>query len=120
MRLSTVIELPAFDTGQYDGSDFRMLDGGATLTVKLLETANFSIQFKKVRWHQFTALPNCTPEMIHDAYFRLVEYPDSPAVAKFIREDQMGAIAYAHLSHYRIFLDEIGCHELYAQSATAL
>lgn len=120
MAAITVIEPPEFDTGQYEGCDFLMSGGGASLTLKLAEMENFSIRFGRVRWHQFTALPNCTTEMIQDAYFRLVEYKDSLNVAMFIRGDKSGGTAYAKLNHYRIFLDETGCHEVYAESATAL
>ena len=80
MAATTVIDLPEFDTGRYEGCDFLMSDGCATLTLKLAEIANFSIRFDRFRWHQFTVLPNCTTEMIKDAYFRLVEYKDSPNV----------------------------------------
>nr|WP_315467689.1 hypothetical protein [uncultured Undibacterium sp.] len=120
MAATTVIELPEFDTGLYEGYDFLISSGGALLTLKLAEMENFSIRFDRVRWHQFTALPNCTTEMIQDAYFRLVEYKESPNVGMFIRGDKLGGAAYSKLSHYRIFLDETGCHEVYAESATAL
>lgn len=119
MAVTTVIDLPEFDTGRYEGCDFLMSDGCATLTLKLAEIANFSIRFDRVRWHQFTVLPNCTTEMIQDAYFRLVEYKDSPNVTTFIRSDKSGGTAYSKLHHYRIFLDETGCHEVYAHSAIA-
>jgi hypothetical protein len=58
--------------------------------------------------------------MIQDAYFRHVEYKDSPNVAMFIRGDKFGGTACTKLSHYRIFLAETGCHEVYAESATTL
>ena len=119
IAVTTVIDLPEFDTGQYEGCDFLMADGCATLTLKLAGMANFSIRFDRVRWHQFTALPNCTTEMIQDAYFRLVEYKDSPNLTTFIRSDKSSGTAYSKLYHYRIFLDETGCHEVYAQSAIA-
>jgi len=79
-----------------------------------------SFRFHRVRWHQFTALYNCTPEMVNDGYFRLVEYGDSPAVARFMEQDRASAKAYARLGHYRIFLDETGCHEVFAESVVAL
>jgi len=58
--------------------------------------------------------------MVADAYFRVVEYPNSAAVADFIRQDRASRTAYTTLSHYRIFLDETGCHEVFAESAAAL
>lgn len=120
MQASVVSELPAFDTGQYEDCEFAMSGGGATLTLHVAELPPICFRFSKVRWHQFTALYNCTPEMVSDAYFRLVEYRDSPALKTFISQDRSGAKAYAMLSHYRIFLDETGCHEVFAESVAAL
>lgn len=120
MLASIAIELPSFDTGQYEGCEFVMSGGGATLTLRVAEMQPLRFQFKKVRWHQFTALYNCSPKMVRDAYFRLVEYPNSPAVRAFIAQDRANGKAYAGLNHYRIFLDETGCHEVYAESATAI
>jgi hypothetical protein len=120
MPATVAIELSPFDTGRYEGCELTLADGSAALTLRVAGLAPLSIRFNRVRWHQFTALPNCTPEMVGDAYFRVVEYPDSAAVANFIRQDRAGAKAYAKLSHYRIFLDETGCHEFFAESAAAL
>jgi len=120
MPASVVLDLPSFDTGQYEGCEFAMAAGGATLTLHLAELHPLSFRFSKVRWHQFTALYNCTPEMVSDAYFRIVEYRDSPAVATFIGQDRASTKVYTKLSHYRIFLDETGCHEVFAESVVAL
>jgi hypothetical protein len=120
MPATLFMDLPQFDTGQYESCEFVMSGGGATLTLHLANLSSFSIRFNKVRWHQFTALPNCTPEMIRDAYFRIAEYKDSLAVANFIQKDSSPIKAYGELRHYRIFFDETGCHEVFAESATAL
>ena len=120
MSVSIVLDLPPFDTGQYEGCDFKMFDGEATLTLRVTDMPLLSIRFNKVRWHQFTALYNCTPQMIKDAYFRLVVYRNSSAVATFIEQDSSSCKAYSELNHYRIFLDETGCHEVFAESATTL
>ena len=120
MPASTVFHLPPFDTGQYEDCVFSMSNGGATLTLLVADLPAVSFRFNKVRWHQFTALYNCTPEMVSDAYFRLVEYRESPAIVTFMEQDGAGAMAYAKLSHYRIFLDEAGCHEVFAESVAAL
>ena len=94
--------------------------GNAVLTVHVTDRSPLAIRFSRVRWHQFTALPNCTEEMVGDAYFRVVEYLNSPAVADFIQQDRATCKAYTTLHHYRIFLDETGCHEVFAESAAAL
>jgi hypothetical protein len=111
-----VLELPPFDTGQFEGCELRLAEGNATLTLLVAGSAPFPIRFTRVRWHQFTALPNCAPEMATDAWFRVVEYLASPALADFIRKDGSSTKAYARLGHYRIFLDETGCHEFFAES----
>lgn len=120
MTTELIIELPEFDTGQYEGCEFIMSGGDARLTLLLSELPAFGISFSRARWHQFTALPNCSAEMVESAYFRLVELKDSRALAAFIEGDRATAKVYRELHHYRIFLDETGCHELFAQSAHRL
>jgi hypothetical protein len=120
MPASVVFDLPPFDTGQYESCEFTMSGGLATLTIHVAELPPLSFRFNKVRWHQFTALYNCTPDMVSDAYFRLVEYQGSTAVSTFVEQDQASAKVYSKLSHYRIFLDETGCHEVFAESVAAL
>jgi len=120
MTTEPIIELPEFDTGQYVDCEFIMSGGDARLTVLLSGLPAFKIGFSRVRWHQFTALPNCGAELIEGAYFRLVELRNSSALAEFIEGDTATAKAYRELHHYRIFLDETGCHELFAQSAHRL
>ena len=73
MIASIVTERPAFDTGQYEGCVFEMSGGNATLNLYIAELRPLVYHFGRVRWHQFTALYHCTPEMVGDAYFRLVE-----------------------------------------------
>ena len=120
MPAVVAIELPPFDTGQYEGCDLTLSNGNAVLGVHVTDLAPMAIHFSRVRWHQFTALPNCTEDMVRDAYFRVVEYSDSPAVADFMRQDRASKKAYRTLHHYRIFLDETGSHEVFAESAAPL
>ncbi len=115
MHAVTVHELPPFDSGQYEGSEFLIRGGGASLKIHVAELGTLSLEFSKDRWHQFTALPNCTAEMVQTAYFRVVEVA-SPELRSFIAADSTAAKAYSELHHYRIFLDETGCHEVFAQS----
>jgi len=117
MTTELIIELPQFDTGQYEDCEFIMSGADARLTLHFSELPDFGISFSRVRWHQFTALPNCNAEVIKTAYFRLVEVTPSDALTTFIKQDTEPAKAYRELHHYRIFLDETGCHELFAQSA---
>jgi hypothetical protein len=120
MSTELIIELPEFDTGQYKDCEFVMTGGDAKLTLRFSELPPFGIGFSRARWHQFTAVPNCSVEMIKTAYFQLVELKDSNTLAAFIKADQAARKAYRELHHYRIFLDETGCHELFAQSAYRL
>jgi hypothetical protein len=117
MHVDSVYELPPFDSGQYEGSEFRMTKGNASLHVRVAELGTLVVHFHRVRWHQFTALPNCSAELVRAAYFRLVEV-SSPQVQAFVAADAASAKAYSELHHYRIFLGETGCHELFAQSFT--
>ena len=116
--ISAAHDLPSFDTGQYEGCEFRMQKGDASLSIRVSELGTIELTFHRVRWHQFVALPNCTPEMVSSAYFRLVEIRSSELTA-FVAADRASSKAYSELHHYRIFLDETGCHELFAQSFAA-
>ena len=117
MATKTIIELPKFDTGQYEEFEFQMSLGDASLTLLISEIPAVRMKFSRVRWHEFTALPNCSVEMIQTAYFRLVEITDSDSLKSFVKSDRSTAKAYRELHHYRIFLDESGCHEVFAEAA---
>lgn len=118
MKFEQVAELPKFDTGQYEGCEFSISGGDAKLTIRFAELHPFEIKFYRTRWHQFTALPNCDAELVKSAYFRLVEVIESRALSSFIDDDRAPRRAYKQLHHYRIFLDETGCHEFFAESAS--
>lgn len=118
MRELAVIDLPAFDTGQYEGSDFSMSGGDASLTLRIAEQESFTIYFSRVRWHEFTALPNCNPDQIRSAYFALVDLGSTQRLSLFLASDVLSKSANYSLRHFRIFLDETGCHELLAESAS--
>jgi hypothetical protein len=117
--LKAVVTVPSFDTGEYEGSDFAMSEGDARLTIRAASIPPFSIQFKRVRWHQYTAKYNCTADQVEGCYFSLVEVAPSRALQSFLNHDKASAKAYKALHHFRIFLDEEGCHELFAESASA-
>ena len=87
--------------------------------IRFAELPPFEINFYRARWHQFTALPNCDVELVKNAYFRLVQVIDSRALSSFIDGDRAPRKAYKQLCHYQIFLDETGCHEIFAESASA-
>ncbi|HIC47195.1 MAG TPA: hypothetical protein EYM37_09650 [Methylophaga aminisulfidivorans] len=112
-----MINLPEFDTGLYEGCELQMLNGRALLKVNIAENPSFSIRFNKVRWHQFTALPNCSAEMIENSYFMLSELQNSDKHSSFLAGDTSSVKTYKELHHFRIFLDETGCHEFIAESA---
>lgn len=119
MSTKPVIELPAFDTGKYDDCEFTMRDGDASLVVHVHSLPEFRIDFRKIRWHEFTAMYNCSAEQIDGSYFVLSEVTPSEKLESYIRNDKAGARAYRELHHYRIFLDETGCHEVFAESVSA-
>src|SRR5271154_2454133 len=113
--MTPILTLPQFDTGQYERSEFLMADGYAVLTIRVAELPDIQIKFRRVRWHEFTALYNCNSEQIK-AYFKVMEIVPSHALDAYVANDKSARGAYRELHHYRIFLDETGCHEVYAES----
>jgi hypothetical protein len=103
-----VVTLPSFDTGRYEGSDFLMSGGDALLTIRVTEMPPFKISFFRVRWHQFTALYNCSVDQIESAYFAVVEVDDSQALAAYVKNDRAPLKTYRELHHYRTFLTKQG------------
>jgi hypothetical protein len=115
-----VFDFPPFDTGRYEDSEFLMSEGNALLTVRVAGLPPIKISFDRVRWHEFTALYNCSPEQLEGAYFKVAEIPGSRSLATYMANDSASQKAYKELHHYRIFLDETGCHELYAERCVVL
>jgi hypothetical protein len=119
MGIALVYDFPPFDTGRFEGAAFSMANGDAELVVSVAQHEDIVLRFKRVRWHQFTALYNCSAVQVESAYFKLVELKGSDSVAKYMAHDRAGAKAYGELHHFRVFLDEHGCHELFVESANA-
>jgi len=119
MVIALIYDFPPFDTGQFEDAAFFMANGDAELVVSVAQHDDVVLRFKRVRWHEFTALYNCTAEQVKSAYFKLVELKGSDSVANYVAKDQAGVKAYRELHHFRVFLDEHGCHELFAESASA-
>jgi hypothetical protein len=101
MSLRVVYELPPFDTGEYERSEFHMLGGGATLTIHVSDLPPVVIRFLGVRWHRFTTLHNCGLDWISQAYFCLVEVPHSESLTAFLRDDFASRKPYGELHHFR-------------------
>ena len=118
-EIKTIIELPEFDTGQYEGCEFHMLGGDASLLLRLAERPNFEFRFTRVRWHRYTQLHSCEASWAREAYFRLIEVRPSELLDSFIKSDRSSQKPYKELHHFRIFLDETGCHELFAEAAAS-
>jgi hypothetical protein len=116
MTSKLVFNLPQFDTGKYEDCEFVIKDANATLTIHIYGLSDVVISFTRVRWHQFTALYNCDADMIQDSYFKLVEVSPFRRLDAYIKNDRAPAKAYKSLHHYRIFLDETGCHEVFAEA----
>jgi hypothetical protein len=114
-----VFDLPPFDTGRYEDSEFLMSGGNALLTINVEGMPPIKISFVRARWHEFTALYNCSADQVASAYFKVAEIAQSPSLARYIANDRASRKAYQELHHYRIFLDETGCHELYAERCVA-
>jgi hypothetical protein len=118
VAIQTIFKFPSFDTGRYEGCEFLMSGGDALLTVNVDELPVIKIAFQRVRWHEFTALYNCSSQQVQSAYFAVAEVLDSPSLAKYMANDKAPAKAYRELHHFRVFLDETGCHEVYAQACS--
>ena len=118
MRIALVYEFPPFDTGLFEGARFLMAGGNAELLVRVAGHDDIVLNFACIRWHQFTALYNCTAEQVQTAYFKLVDLAQSHLLTKYIAEDRANAKAYKELHHFRVFLDGHGCHEVFAESAS--
>jgi len=115
--ISVVSEFPPFDTGQFEGAEFRMSQGDAELVVHVTGEPDVVVTFKRIRWHEYTALYNCSSDQVSGSYFKLTEVESSRALAAYMAADKASAKAYSELHHFRVFLDEHGCHEVFAQSA---
>jgi hypothetical protein len=120
MRIAPVYDFPPFDTGLFAAAEFLMSGGNARLLVKVEEHTDIILQFKRIRWHEFTALYNCSSEQVSSAFFKLVRLDESERLTKYIRADLAATKAYKELHHFRVFLHEHGCHELFAESFSAI
>ena len=117
MPIRTVAEFPPFDTGQFEGAEFHMSKGDASPLAHVAGEGDVVVTFQRIRWHEFTAVYNCSSEQVSGSYFKLTEVESSAALARFLAADKASAKAYQELHHYRVFLDEHGCHEVFSQSA---
>lgn len=111
----STLELGDFDTGLYSEAKFHTEGKQALLTVKINEIGNKFIKFYRVKYHQFTALHHCDESMI-EAYFKVIELPKSKELKKFLNKGNSGYPS-ENLKHFRIFLDETGCFDIFAESA---
>lgn len=117
---SMPIELPPFDTGEYEGCELSMANGDAELTLHVFGMPPICIKFTRVRWHRYTALYACDSEWISGFYFKVAEVPNSTELAAHLKADKSSTKAYAQLHHFRIFIDETGCHDFLAETARML
>lgn len=81
-------------SGLFDSAEFLMSGGNARLLIKVAEHSDIILQFKRVRWHEFTALYNCSAEQVKSAYFKLVRLDESELLTKYIVADRAVAKAY--------------------------
>lgn len=120
MASASSIELPSFDTGEYEDCELQMSGGNAVLTVRVFGLDPIRIGFARVRWHRFTSLYACPAEWISGYYFKVGVVAKSQELEDHLRADQASVKPYTQLHHFRILLDETGCHEFLAESADAL
>lgn len=113
--MATIYDLPEFDTGLYEGCSFGQSGLNAFLTVNVVELGDLTISFQGVRYYQFTSLYCCSPEMVK-AYFKLVEVEKSRELKSFLKRDRSSNFSSQGIRHYRIFLDETGCYDVFSES----
>ena len=114
------IELPAFDTGEYQDCELHMSAGNAVLTVLVTGREPIRMGFTNVRWHRFTSTYACPADWVSGYYFKVGVVAGSRELEHHLRSDQASVKAYSELHHFRIYLDETGCHEFLAERADAL
>ena len=114
------IELPPFDTGEYEDCELQMAAGNAVLAVHVIGQDPIRVKFMRVRWHRFTSVYACPAEWVSGYHFKVAVVYESRELENNLRADQASVKPYKELHHFRIFLDETGCHEFLAESAHAL
>lgn len=114
------IELPSFDTGEYEDCELRIAGGDAVLTLHVSGGEPVRLGFTRVRWHRFTSLYACPAEWVSGYYFKLGVAAESRELEEHLKADRASVRAYGQLHHFRIFLDDTGCHEFLAERADAL
>jgi hypothetical protein len=88
-----------------------MSAGNAQLLIGVAEQSNIVLKFQRVRWHEFTAVYNCSTDQIQSAYFKLMRLDDSERLAKYVMADGAAPKAYTQLHHFRISLRKRGKEE---------
>ena len=116
MDVSLICDFHPRDTGLFGRSDFTMAGGNAELKLFFGEHGDISLMFNGILWHEFTTLYYCSLEQISSAYFRLVEVKKSERLNSYLASKR--AKVFVH--HYRVFLDDHGCHEVLAESVGIL
>jgi hypothetical protein len=112
-------EFPEFDTGSFEGAVFSMDGGSAQLVLSVAGIDDIVVRFEQAHWHEFTALTNCSAAQIESAYFKLAELENSDSVLRYVAAaDKSSVKAYRTLRHFRVFVDEHGCHEVFAETAS--
>ena len=120
MPVATIVAFPRFDTGQFEGAEFLMARGNAELVTHVAGEDDVVVSFVRVRWHQFTAMYNCSAEQLEGAYFSVAEVIGSESLSRYLIGNKASTKAYEALHHFRVFLDEHGCHEVFAESAALI
>ncbi len=120
MNVYVVYNFPPFDAGLFDEAELTISGGNARLLIRVAEHSNIALQFQRARWHEFTALPNCSADQVNTAYFKVVRLDESKRLTDYVGADSSPQRAYKELHYYRVFLDEHGCHEIFAESFTAV
>ena len=104
MRIAPVYDFPPFNTGLFADTEFLLSGGDARLLIKVEEQPNIILRFDRVRWHEFTAMYNCSAEQVKSAYFKVVRLDDSERLMEYITADRATSKAYKGTSPLSSFL----------------
>jgi len=119
IEIEPLILLPTMDPERFERCSFSLQDAVSLLTITMTELPPFIIHFDKLRWHRVTPFAQCTPVLTQGCQMAVAEVVGSPALAHYVKRENVPAEQTRSLHHYRIYLGAGGCHEAFAKSVYA-
>ena len=114
-----LILLPTMDPERFERCSFSLQDAVSLLTITMTDLPPFIIHFSQLRWHRVTPAAQCTPVLTQGCQMAVAEVRGSPALAHYVKRENVPPDQTRALHHYRIYLGAGGCHEAFAKSVYA-